>query len=383
MESLHVPPGFTICPRCPDPRVGLMLSEQLTEHLIDSHGLHAEPRGDWAITVDGEGGLTCAEFLIEDVIPESGVTTLVGDWNTGKTFLAVDWSVCIASGTPWLGHHVRRGTVVYITTEGVRGLGQRLHVAKRERGIEGDLPIIRVSRSIRGADAEGLGQLREVLAHEVDTRKLPPIRAVVLDTLAQNMTGDENSTEDMAAFVGRFKAWCASLSEEPVAAIVLHHPGHGDKRRARGSSVLSGDADCEMLLAGHLDRLTLSCAKMRDTQRFEDAHLHLARVPVMKDEGGQLRDRRGREQWSLVVRANHRAKDREFGDGLSPDEEKVLAALPIEPENADWVRARAKLGLAAVRSALCSLHERGLAARHGGQRPGSYRWATATATDCN
>ena len=61
---------------------------------------------------------------------------------------------------------------------------------------------------------------------------------VTLDTLARNMDGDENSTQDMNGFVSAVDTYI----RRPYAAhvSVVHHTGWHDDKRMRGSRALEG-----------------------------------------------------------------------------------------------------------------------------------------------
>lgn len=43
------------------------------------------------------------EPLIEGILDAGTVTMLSGPFSTGKSFIALDWALSIASGTDWLG----------------------------------------------------------------------------------------------------------------------------------------------------------------------------------------------------------------------------------------------------------------------------------------
>ena len=44
---------------------------------------------------------------------------------SGKSFLALAWALCIASGKRWLDREVETGPVVYVAAEGVSGVWTR------------------------------------------------------------------------------------------------------------------------------------------------------------------------------------------------------------------------------------------------------------------
>ena len=54
------------------------------------------------------------QWLIPAMLPQSGIAMLFGPPGCGKSFLTMAWSLCIASGTPWLGRPVLQGPVAYI-----------------------------------------------------------------------------------------------------------------------------------------------------------------------------------------------------------------------------------------------------------------------------
>jgi hypothetical protein len=98
-------------------------------------------------------------------------------------------------------------------------------------------------------------------------KKHGPPRFVVVDTLARCYGGDENSTQDMSAFVSALDRLRNGFG---CAVFVLHHIGHGDKTRGRGSSVLKGALDFEYSLSAVGDIRTLACTKSKDHEAPPD-----------------------------------------------------------------------------------------------------------------
>ena len=220
-----------------------------------------------------------------------GAGMLFGESDTGKTFTALHLAVHISADLPWLGHRVAPGTVVFIEAEGGRSFALRKHAAKAEAGVTPNLlqpfPFVTVYEPLGfGPDTDpALVQMRAAAIRDaVDTRHLPPIRLVVVDTLAQNMHGDVDSNAEMGAFLTVFRAFLKALSDEPVFGLLIHHPGHTNKDRARGAYALPADLDLIMRLEGTPDELTLSCDRMRDAGRFAAIGLKLdARSVVVTD----------------------------------------------------------------------------------------------------
>lgn len=81
--------------------------------------------------------------LIKGILPQRGTVLLNGQSQAGKTFIATDMAVAVASGQDFFGKPVkRRGGVVIIAAEGMGGLQNRLIAAKVSRGLPKALPIL-------------------------------------------------------------------------------------------------------------------------------------------------------------------------------------------------------------------------------------------------
>lgn len=252
------------------------------------------------LVFDGEENWSPLDWLIDRIIPAEGAGELFGETDIGKTFVAVSMAISVCADDPWHEHPVAHGTVLFIEAEGGHSFPVRKHAAKLEAGVTPNL--LKPFPFVTNYEALGFGpdtDLALVLARavtirdEVAKRGLPAIRFVVTDTLAQNIHGDADSNADMTAFLRLFRAFLKALSVEPVFGLLIHHPGHNNKDRARGAYALPADLDLIMQLEGTPDALTLSCDRMRDGERFAPILLALEKRTLMLDDG--------REASTLVV----------------------------------------------------------------------------------
>lgn len=349
-----------------------------------------------ALVFDGEERLEPIEWLVEGLIPAEGAGELFGETNKGKTFVAVDWAVHIGAEKPWMGRAVKKGTVLFVESEGGRAFALRKHAAKGAAGL-GDqsesnlfaLPFVTVYQPLAfGPDtdvAEAVSYALSVRA-AVEARELPPIRLVVVDTLSQNMAGDSDNNPEMQAFLRVFRAFLKALSDEPVFGLLIHHPGHEEKKRGRGAYALEADLDLVMSLEGEPEALTLTCKRMRDEAPFAPISLRLERRQITVD-GRPLRDTRGREVWSLVVTSRESSATEPARDEI---EAAVLEALPDHPEKegieaAIAPKVAASLGrpvdVKTVRTKCWALERRGLAEKGPGRQKDSLRWGKAPTPD--
>jgi hypothetical protein len=220
------------------------------------------------------------DWLLRGVLERDTFALVFGDPGCGKSFLAIDWACRVATGTPWRGHAVRGGPVVYVAGEGQQGFGRRIRAWEQHNCVPlADAPLY-VAPAVAIPDADQLAELMQALG----ALDKPPA-LIVLDTLARCFGGgDENSTQDM----NRFVAACDALRRRYGCTIlVAHHAGHADKNRARGAIALKAALDAEYRLAG-TDNLLLTTTKMKDAETPAPVAMALATVdlPGLADDYG-------------------------------------------------------------------------------------------------
>jgi hypothetical protein len=171
---------------------------------------------------------------VRGVIPQGAIVVVFGPPKGGNTFSVCDLTMHAAHGIDWNGCSIpRRMRVVYLAGEGLRGLRERLKAWLEHHDTLGEQGFFRVLPK-----ALSLPDRASTLV-----QRLAPLKPdiVVTDTLNTYFgRGDESSTQDMTAF-------CASVrylrDELACSVVVIHHTGHGDSGRERGSIVLRATAD--------------------------------------------------------------------------------------------------------------------------------------------
>jgi hypothetical protein len=194
---------------------------------------------------------------------------LYGPSGIGKTFIAVDLGMCVATGTPWDNREVDQGFVLYISAEGGAGIAKRFFawlVEHRMEPREADIAFLLDSIAVT-SDSEAMLVLVERIVHEV--RRSPAL--IIIDTLARCFDGNENEQEDMSRFV----AGVDLLRKEFDATVLIVHHTRLDGNRERGNTAFRAAADTMMSVEGQEDRMTLKCNKMKDDRDFEDIELVL------------------------------------------------------------------------------------------------------------
>ena len=82
--------------------------------------------------------LTQPHWLIEDILEEESLIGLIGSSGSGKSFLAIDMACSIASGVPFHGRATTKGTVLYVASEGKRGLTTRVEAWCQKNGVSSE-----------------------------------------------------------------------------------------------------------------------------------------------------------------------------------------------------------------------------------------------------
>jgi len=208
------------------------------------------------------------EPLIDDTLDRRTVALLAGRNSTGKSFVALDWACCVATGKPWQGRAVLDpGPVLYVAAEGAHGLHQRVAAWEHawQRHVV-DLDVL--PEPVNLFSGAGFADLHR----HVEARAY---RLVVLDTWARSTVGGkENDNSDSTLAFERVDR----LRKTGASALIVAHTDKGDNT-TRGASALEDNADSIYRLKGDAGCLELTREKRKDGPA-EDRH-QLQLKPVL------------------------------------------------------------------------------------------------------
>lgn len=213
------------------------------------------------------------EWLIHGIMPARGITGLYGQPGIGKSFLALDFALSVASGTPWQSRQVKKGPVLYIAAEGGSGMGKRSAAWLLDRNVDAKKATVMwllESLPIYG-DSNDVDRVMDKIIDEVQVHP----RLIVIDTLARCFDGDENKQEDM----GRFVSGADLFSKEFDAAVMVVHHTRLDGDRERGNTAFRGAAETMISLQKRQDRLWIACNKQKDAEEFDEIEIIMHPVP--------------------------------------------------------------------------------------------------------
>ena len=221
------------------------------------------------------------EFVIDGLIETETLGLVFGDPGCGKSFLAVDIALSVASGTPFHGRDVKQGPVFFIAGEGHNGLARRFAAWSKDRGVDLEkVPLFKSTRSAQFLDGPSADAMAECVEDLANAHGQP--RLIIIDTLARNFgAGDENSTQDMSNFVTAMD----DLQERfpKCTVLIVHHSGHGEKSRARGAMALKGALDLEYRVEKNDAVIKLINTKMKDAEEPPDQFFELVGVDLDRD----------------------------------------------------------------------------------------------------
>lgn len=219
--------------------------------------------------------------LIDGLLYENTTAALIGPSGSCKTFAAAEMAFCVSTGLPYHGRKVQQGAVFYINAEGGDGFRNRLAALEKHHGASLGDALLFVSDFMPSlCDESVAGGIVDVI-HELagpaffTAGALEP-KLVVIDTVARAMSGfNENSAEDMGRLITSMDA-----IRSPWGATVLavHHMGHGNTGRARGSSAFHASIDTELAMSEAKGFITMRTTKAKDWS--PTSPLRFRKVPI-------------------------------------------------------------------------------------------------------
>ena len=271
--------------------------------------------------------------LIDQLWGAAAVGVIGGAPKCSKTWLALDMSVSVATGTACLGHYEvpEPGPVlIYLAEDSLAIVRERVEGIARHRGLQLDsVPIHVISAPVLRLDREPhRSQLLET------ARRLRP-RLLLLDPLVRLHGIDENHAGEVAELLAYFRSLQRKLN---LSVVLVHHTrknaagGTAAGQGLRGSSDIHAFGDSNLYLRRTADRLMLS-SEHRAAAAARSVYLDLVasdaqttHLEVVGDVGGQKRRDLQKRVLDLLVenRVLTRARLREM---LSGKNERLGEAL--------------------------------------------------------
>ena len=205
-----------------------------------------------------EKDLPPIRWLIDDILPEEGITIMAAKPSSLKTWAALQMAIDIASGKKFLDKfETRQAPVLILDGEsGERLLKNRLEVLKASK----ELPIYYQTYSGRKKFDKAF------FDYTVAFCAVNKIKLVIFDSLIRFIDAkDENSSMDISeAF-----RWFSRLKEAGISVLLIHHSRKGTSDidsldSVRGSGDIIASCDVGIILFGRMNNaITIKVGKNR------------------------------------------------------------------------------------------------------------------------
>lgn len=179
-------------------------------------------------------------WLIDGLLPAKGFAALYGKPGSYKSFAALYMAGMVANGMKAFDRDTAQGDVVYLAGEGGAGLKRRWDALRKHHSLPTGTQIafVKAQLNLRSTMEDA-----EALIEAIREKDLKP-KMLVVDTLARAFAGgNENSSEDMGAFISIIGHVIETLD---CLLLTVHHAGKDEARGQRGHSSLLGAVDAEL-----------------------------------------------------------------------------------------------------------------------------------------
>jgi len=220
------------------------------------------------------------KWLVKHVVPLESMGVVFGGSGTFKSFIAIDMALHVAHGLPWLGHKTKQGPVLIVAAEGGAGLWRRIVAWHRENRVQwSQAPVYVVPVALDlTTDAARVQEAATAIGVRPDL--------VIIDTLSQTFSGEENSAAEVSNYLRELALWFKASWQ--AAVVVVHHTGHQATERPRGSSAIRANVD--FMFGVYRDEkemlATFECVKQKDGELIEPVSFSLKVAELAIDEDG-------------------------------------------------------------------------------------------------
>jgi hypothetical protein len=285
------------------------------------------------LTLDDLANQPAPSWLIEGLFEAKSLIMLAGPSYSFKSFLLIDWIMCMAAGRSWMGRKTVNCKVAYVLGEGKSSLIKRINAWIKYNDLtDEELAMLKSNFRVtfEVAQLASKPSVDNMLA-DLETDGFKP-DVIAIDTFARSFVGmDENDAKD----TGMWVEGADRLRQLGFGVIFLHHTKKNTEFgvQYRGSTAIIGAMDTAMTLVRDNNFCTLTVTKQKDHD--EGAPLRFKRVLVPIDGNGDE---------SCVLVAERPVIDSRFTEEtlVEPDPMEVAIRSLLEDGSFSSDRARAK-----------------------------------------
>jgi hypothetical protein len=269
-------------------------------------------------------------WAIEGMFEKNSLVMLAGPPASYKSFLALSWLLCMASGKDWCGRKTAPAKVLYVLGEGKSSLLKRVNAwmhyenlthAEKVRLAENFIVSFEVPQMAVKASLDNMLAELRTEGHEP--------HVIAIDTFARSFVGlDENSQKDTGLWIESAER----LRHLGYTVIFLHHTKKNAEfgLQYRGSTAIMGAMDTAMTMDANKKKgiATLTVVKQKDHD--EGDPLYFNRTIVQTEDG---------DEGSVVLVPAMKMDERFTEQGMRHDD--IMTEL-MDDSQYDSDRARAR-----------------------------------------
>lgn len=236
------------------------------------------------LTLDDLNSMPAPQWLIEGLFERTSLVMLAGPSYSFKSFLLLDWLLCMAAGRNWLGRPTQTCRVGYALGEGKSSLIKRIAAWIKYNNLSPE-ELVRVKENFRITfevpQMASKASVDNMLADLEKENFKPDVIAV--DTFARSFVGlDENDAKDTGMWVEQ----ADRLRQIGYTVLFLHHTKKNTEFGVayRGSTAIMGAMDTAMTLVRSESNCTLTVTKQKDHDEGPALEFKRVLVPISKTE---------------------------------------------------------------------------------------------------
>lgn len=236
------------------------------------------------LTLSDLSHMPVPQWLIDGLFERTSLIMLAGPSYSFKSFLLLDWLLCMASGRKWMGRTTQTCKVGYALGEGKSSLVKRIAAWIKYNQLsqeESDRLNENFRVTFEVPQLASRASVDNMLADLQESGFKPDV--IAIDTFARSFVGlDENDAKDTGLWIES----ADRLRHLGYGVIFLHHTKKNTEFGVtyRGSTAIIGAMDTAMTLSRDGVNCTMTVTKQKDHDEGPDMVFQRALVPISKVE---------------------------------------------------------------------------------------------------
>lgn len=197
--------------------------------------------------------------LIEGVIPEGAICFLTGMPGVGKSWIAQDWALSVATGKDWNGAATQKSKVLYLVAEDTpRLIAKRFEAWTNAWNTDYEDNFLRFTYPVDIRDKNLVSALGTIFLESAHAPNM-----VILDTLFASTRGLNLKEQKDIQHVQEFAETIKQASGGTCAVVIVSHSTKAGETDISGSVQLTGMADVILSVAKTFNGkgIKVSCTK--------------------------------------------------------------------------------------------------------------------------